>query len=150
MNNETTCKQLYGNFCTIASHYNIHGKLLFMISLFSQERVVALYHLQHVTLQMLTVVVNRRVLSSSSIFNSFLFLSGVLTLSNDVQFSPSYQLTSQGDSEGCFNIDSTSQGRVLTISRYIAIRLFGFTACRRRHHLITMLRNTTKATSTFL
>ena len=68
------------NVCTVASHYNIHCKLLFMISLFSQERVVGLYHLTHVTLQPLTVVVNRRVLSSSSIFISFLFLSGVLTL----------------------------------------------------------------------
>ena len=80
MNDETTCKQLYGKCLHSCIHYNIHGKLLFMISLFSQERVVGLYHLPHVTLQPLTVVVNRRVLSSSSIFISFLFLSGFLTL----------------------------------------------------------------------
>lgn len=132
-----------GNVFKVASHYNIHSKLLFMISLFSQERVVGL---KHVALQPLTVMVNKRVLSSASIFISFFFLSGVVTLPNDVQFSPSYELTSQGDSEGCFNTDSTWQGRILTISRFIAIRLFGFTTCRRTHYLVTRLRHTTKAT----
>ena len=34
-----------GNVFKVASHYNIHSKLLFMISLFSQERVVGLYHM---------------------------------------------------------------------------------------------------------
>ena len=33
-----------GNVCTIASHFNIHGKLLFMISLFSQESVDGVHH----------------------------------------------------------------------------------------------------------
>lgn len=135
-----------GNVFKVASHYNIHSKLLFMISLFSQERVVGLKHLPHVALQPLTVMVNKRVLSSASIFISFFFLSGVVTLPNDVQFSPSYELTSQGDSEGCFNTDSTWQGRILTISRFIAIRLFGFTTCRRTNYLVTRLRHTTKAT----
>ena len=37
------------NVCTVASHYNIYGKLLFMISLFSQERVIGLHHLPGVT-----------------------------------------------------------------------------------------------------
>ena len=135
-----------GNVYKVASHYNIHSKLLFMISLFSQERVVGLKHLPHVALQPLTVMVNKRVLSSASIFISFFFLSGVVTLPNDVQFLPSYQLTSQGDSEGCFNTDSTLQGRILTISRFIAIRLFVFTTCRRTNYLVTRLRHTTKAT----
>ena len=39
-----------GNVHKVASHYNIHSKLLFMISLFSQERVVGLKHLPHVAL----------------------------------------------------------------------------------------------------
>lgn len=59
-----------GNVFKVASHYNIHSKLLFMISLFSQERVVGL---KHVALQPLTVMVNKRVLSSASIFISFFF-----------------------------------------------------------------------------
>ena len=50
-----------GNFCTVAFHDNIHGTLLFMISLFSQERVVGLHHLPDETLQPLTVMANRRV-----------------------------------------------------------------------------------------
>ena len=51
MNDETTCElKLYGNVYKVASHYNIHSKLLFMISLFSQERVVGLKHLPHVVL----------------------------------------------------------------------------------------------------
>ena len=59
-----------GNVFKVASHYNIHSKLLFMISFFSQERVVGL---KHVALQPLTVMVNKRVLSSASIFISFFF-----------------------------------------------------------------------------
>ena len=93
-------------------------------------------------------MVNKRVLSSASIFISFFFLSGVVTLPNDVQFSPSYELTSQGDSEGCFNTDSTWQGRILTISRFIAIRLFGFTTCRRTHYLVFIYLTTLLGTST--
>ena len=34
----------WGNVCTIVSHFNIHGKLLFMISLFSQESVDGVHH----------------------------------------------------------------------------------------------------------
>ena len=49
MNDETTVNSFMRNFCTVASHYNIYGKLLFMISLFSQERVVGLHHLPRVT-----------------------------------------------------------------------------------------------------
>ena len=45
MNGETTCKYSFmGNVCTVTSHYNIYGKLLFMISLFSQESIVG-HHL---------------------------------------------------------------------------------------------------------
>ena len=46
MNYKTTCtcKQLYGKCCTVTYHYNIHGKLLFMISLFSQESIVGYHH----------------------------------------------------------------------------------------------------------
>ena len=61
MNDETTCKQLYREFLHSCIHDNIHGTLLFMISLFSQERVVGLYHLPDETLQPLTVMANRRV-----------------------------------------------------------------------------------------
>lgn len=61
------------NVYKVASHYNIPSKLLFMISLFSQERVVGLKHLPHVALQPLTVMANNRVLSSASIFISFFF-----------------------------------------------------------------------------
>ena len=39
-----------GNVYKVASHYNIHSKLLFMINLFSQERVFGLKHLPHVAL----------------------------------------------------------------------------------------------------
>ena len=38
-----------GFFCTVASYDNIHGKLLFMVSLFSLESIVGFYHLQLVT-----------------------------------------------------------------------------------------------------
>ena len=38
-----------GIFCTVASYDNIHGKLLFMVSLFSRESIVGFYHLPYVT-----------------------------------------------------------------------------------------------------
>ena len=37
------------NFSAVTCHYNIHGKLLFMIILFSQESIVGFRHLQSVT-----------------------------------------------------------------------------------------------------
>ena len=37
-----------GNVCTVTSHCNIHNKLLFMISLFSQESVDDVHHLPRV------------------------------------------------------------------------------------------------------
>ena len=37
-----------GNVCTVASHHDMHGKLLFMISLFCQESVVGFHNLPRV------------------------------------------------------------------------------------------------------
>ena len=61
------------NVYKVASHYNIPSKLLFMISLFSQERVVGLKHLPHVALQPLTVMANNRVIFGLHFYFVFFF-----------------------------------------------------------------------------